>query len=89
MIVQQAKQGGNISGHLVTWYNRIIYNYVFIYFIYLYIHMIYIYIWTQKCTLSLANQLREVADAFRPLRTHQHYWTIDWWTSQKSSPSNR
>ena len=25
------------------------------------------------CVVSLANRLRAVADAFRPLRTHQRY----------------
>ena len=27
------------------------------------------------CAVSVANHLRVVADAFRPLRTHQHYLT--------------
>ena len=30
--------------------------------------------WTQKCVLSLENELRAVAAAFRLLRTHQYYW---------------
>ena len=46
-------------------------------------------LWTQKCAVSLANQVKAVEDAFRPLRTHQRYWTSDCWTSQKWSPSNR
>ena len=29
--------------------------------------------WTQKCTVSLANQLRVVADEFHSLRTHQRF----------------
>ena len=29
------------------------------------------------CTVSLANHLREVADMFHPLRTHQCYRTND------------
>ena len=45
-----------------------------------------LYAWTQE--YALANQDRAVADAFRPLRTHQRCWTNEWWTSQKWSPSN-
>ena len=41
------------------------------------------------CAVSLANHLRAVADVFRPLKTHQHYWTTEKWTSPKQSPSNR
>ena len=29
------------------------------------------------CAVSLANHLRAVADAFRPLRTHQCYCTTE------------
>ena len=36
-------------------------------------------------SVSLANHLRAVADAFWPLRTHQCYWTTERWTSQKLS----
>ena len=41
------------------------------------------------CAVSLLNHLRAVADAFRPSRTHQRYWTNDRWTSQKWGSSNR
>ena len=41
------------------------------------------------CAVSPANHLRAVADAFRPLRTHQRYWTTGRWTPQKWSHSNR
>lgn len=37
----------------------------------------------QKCAVSLANQLRAVADGFHPLRTDQCYWTTEWWTLQE------
>ena len=30
------------------------------------------------CAVSLANHLRAVADAFRPLTTHQRYETTEW-----------
>ena len=40
------------------------------------------------CVVSLANHLSVVADAFRPLRTHQCYWTFESWTSQKWCRSN-
>ena len=40
------------------------------------------------CAAPLANHLRAVADAFRPLRTYQRYWTIERQTSQQLSPSN-
>ena len=50
----------------------IYYLYIFIY-IYIYIYNIIIYTWTKNCAVSLANHLRAVADAFCPLRTHQHY----------------
>ena len=49
---------------------------------YIYIY-IYIYRWTQECAESLVNQIRAAADAFRLLRTHQSYWTTDWWTLQE------
>ena len=42
-----------------------------------------LYGWTQKCAVSLANQLRSVAGAFPPLRTHQRYWTTEWLPSHK------
>ena len=48
-----------------------------------------LYGWTQKCTVSRANQLRAVADVFRPQRTHQCYWTTERCTSHKWSLSNR
>ena len=41
------------------------------------------------CAVSLANNFRIVADAFRPLRTHQRYWTPEMRTSPKASLSNR
>ena len=38
------------------------------------------FIWMNTmCAVSLANHLRAVADPFRPLRTHQRYWTTDKW----------
>ena len=52
--------------------NVYIYMYIYIY-IYTYI---YIYIYTYMnatCAVSLANHLKAVADAFRPLTTHQRY----------------
>ena len=48
--------------------------------------LIWIYGWTQKCTVSPANQRRAVADAFRPLRTHQRNWVVNF-TKLKSSQS--
>ena len=47
-----------------------------------------LYEWTQKCIVSLANQLRAVVDVFCSLRTHQRYWT-ECWTSHYWNPSNR
>ena len=67
---------------------------------YIYTYFIYIYIYIYICTHILVNtnvysvtsdktqSSRAVADAFRSLRTHQCYWTTQWWTSQKWSPSN-
>ena len=40
------------------------------------------------CAVLLANHLRSVADAFRSLRIHQHYWLTDRWISPKWSHSN-
>ena len=34
-------------------------------------------------SVPLANHLRAAADAFRPLRTQQWYWTTERWTSPK------
>ena len=41
-------------------------------YIYTYIY-IYIYIYVNTKLYSVANQIRAVADVFRPLRTHQRY----------------
>ena len=40
------------------------------------------------CAVSLVNHFTAVADMFRPLRTHQCYWTTEMWTSPKWSPSS-
>ena len=40
--------------------------------------------WTKICAESLADHLREVADALGPLWTNQGYWTSERLTSRKS-----
>ena len=87
---------------ILHWWIPYIYNiyniYVYIYiYIYTYIHTyIYIYICTHilvntnvySVTSETTQSSRAVADALRPLRTHQCYGTTEWWTSQKWRPSN-
>ena len=64
----------------VTYMSVIYIIYIYIYYIYIYIYIYVIWnmeydlIWKNiMCAVSLANRLRAVADAFRPLRTHQRY----------------
>ena len=62
----------------VTYMSVIYIIYIYILHIYIYIYVIwnmeYDLIWKNiMCAVSLANRLRAVADAFRPLRTHQRY----------------
>ena len=43
--------------------------------------------WVNTKLYSVTSKpTKTVADAFRPLRAHQCYWTIEWWTSHKWSP---
>ena len=40
-------------------------------------------IWMNKmCSVSLGSYFSAVADAIRPLSTHQRYWTIESWTTK-------
>ena len=68
------------------------YIYIYIY-IYMYIYIyIYIYIYKHKKVYSVTSKPSRrriaVADAFRPLRTRQCYWTSKSWTCQMWSLSN-